>query len=78
LGRNSFRSPGFEQWDLGVTKNFAFGETVRMQFRSEFFNLANRTNFGIPDPRVSDGAAFGQIRSTYPPRQIQFGLKVLF
>jgi len=78
LGRNSFRSPGFEQWDLGVTKNFAIAESVRVQFRSEFFNLANRTNFGIPDPRVSDGAAFGQIRSTYPPRQIQFGLKVLF
>jgi hypothetical protein len=78
LGRNVFRSPGFEQWDLGVTKNFAVTESVRVQFRSEFFNLANRTNFGIPDPRVSDGAAFGQIRSTYPPRQIQFGLKVLF
>jgi hypothetical protein len=78
LGRNSFRAPGLEQWDLGVTKNFTFTERVRMQFRSEFFNLANRTNFGIPDPRVSDGASLGQIRSTYPPRQIQFGLKVLF
>ena len=78
LGRNAFRAPGFEQWDLGVTKNFAITESIRAQFRSEFFNLANRTNFGIPDPRVSDGASFGQIRSTYPPRQIQFGLKLLF
>jgi hypothetical protein len=78
LGRNAFRAPGFEQWDLGVDKTFQIYERVNVQFRSEFFNILNHTNFGIPDPRVSDGAAFGTIRSTYPPRQIQFGLKLIF
>lgn len=77
VGRNSFRAPGFEQWDFAVNKNFQVHESVRIQFRSEFFNFLNHTNFGIPDSKVTD-AAFGTIRSTYAPRQIQFAMKLLF
>ena len=76
-GRNAFRAPGLEQWDLGVNKNFAIRESTRLQFRSEFFNVLNHTNFGLPTA-VSTNAAFGTIRTTYPPRQIQFGLKLMF
>ena len=46
LGRNAFRAPGLEQWDLGVNKNFLIREKIRLQFRSEFFNVLNHTNFG--------------------------------
>lgn len=77
VGRNSFRAPGFGQWDFALNKNFQIRESVRMQFRSEFFNVLNHTNFGIPDSKVTD-AAFGTIRSTYAPRQIQFAMKMLF
>jgi hypothetical protein len=77
LGRNAFRTPGLEQWDLGVFKNFRFAERVKLQFRSEFFNVLNHTNFGVPN-NISTSAAFGTITSTFPPRQIQFGLKLLF
>jgi hypothetical protein len=79
LGRNSLRALGFTQWDLGVTKNFRlpFREGMAIQFRSEFFNVLNHTNFGYPDANISD-AAFGTIRTTLPPRQIQFALKLLF
>jgi hypothetical protein len=79
VGRNSFRTLDLFQWDLGVNKNFAlpFREGMALQFRSEFFNVLNHTNFGFPDANISD-AAFGTIRSTYPPRQIQFALKLLF
>jgi hypothetical protein len=77
LGRNAFRTPGFWQWDNGIDKNFRIGEAATVQFRSEFFNILNHTNFGIPDTKTSD-AAFGTIRSTYPSRQIQFALKVIF
>ena len=68
-----------EQWDLGIDKNFAipFREGMRVQFRSEFFNILNHTNFGIPNT-TSTSAAFGTIRSTYSPRQIQFALKFMF
>jgi Carboxypeptidase regulatory-like domain/TonB-dependent Receptor Plug Domain/TonB dependent receptor len=77
LGRNAFRAPNFEQWDLGVDKNFRIHEDIRVQFRSEFFNVLNNVNFGIPNT-ISNNSAFGQIRTTYPARQIQFALKLLF
>jgi hypothetical protein len=77
LGRNAFRSPGLAQLDMSINKNFRFNERISAQFRSEFFNILNHTNFGLPDMTTTD-AAFGTIRTIYPPRQIQFALKVLF
>ncbi len=77
LGRNAFRTPSLEQWDFAAYKSFAIHERARLQFRSEFFNVTNHTNFGIPDSKTTD-AAFGTIRVTYPSRQIQFALKLLF
>jgi hypothetical protein len=77
VGRNAFRSPNFWQWDLGVTKNFNFTERVRLQFRSEFFNLLNHTNLGIPNQQANS-TAFGSITGTFPARQVQFGMKLLF
>jgi len=76
-GRNAFRGPSFWQWDLGINKSFSITERTRLQFRSEFFNVLNHTNFAIPDSNISD-AAFGTIRSTFPARQIQFALKLMF
>jgi len=77
LGRNAFRTPGFEQWDLGIDKSFRITEAIRLQFRSEFFNVLNHTNFGPPTNTTTSGA-FGTITNTLPARQIQFALKLLF
>lgn len=79
LARNSFRAPGLEQWDLAADKSFPlpFREGMAIQFRSEFFNVLNHTNFGLPNTIVNN-SAFGTIRTTYPARQIQFALKLLF
>jgi hypothetical protein len=65
--------------DIALQKAVAIPgrEGTEVQFRSEFFNILNRTNFRPPDPNFSN-ASFGTIRSTYPPRQIQFALKVIF
>ena len=76
-GRNAFRAPGLEQWDLAADKNFRIRERTSLQFRSEFFNVLNHTNFGLPTA-ITTNAAFGTIRTTYPARQIQFALKLLF
>jgi hypothetical protein len=76
-GRNAYRTLNFNQWDLAVNKRFAIRENVGLQFRSEFFNALNHTNFGFPDATITD-AAFGTIRQTYPARQIQFALKLMF
>ena len=77
LGRNAFRAPGFEQWDFAADKTIHIGERVGLQFRSEFFNILNVTNFGIPNTNTAS-SAFGTIRTTYPARQIQFALKATF
>ncbi|MBL8203122.1 MAG: TonB-dependent receptor [Blastocatellia bacterium] len=91
-GRNIGRGPSFYQFDLGLQKNFALpfiNEVSKMEFRAEFFNLLNKTNFGSPNPNASgivfntDGTlrtagGFGTIRSTAPARQIQFALKLSF
>jgi hypothetical protein len=77
VGRNSFRAPNFDQCDFSADKNFRIRESVRLQFRSEFFNILNHTNFAIPDTKSTD-AAFGTIRATYPSRQVQFALKAIF
>ena len=77
VGRNSFRAPNFDQWDFSADKTFQLCECAQLQFRSEFFNFLNHTNFGIPNTQTTS-AAFGTIRSTYPSRQIQFALKLIF
>ncbi|HUK15107.1 MAG TPA: TonB-dependent receptor [Bryobacteraceae bacterium] len=77
VGRNSFRAPNFDQWDFSADKDFRIKEKARLQFRAEFFNVLNHTNFGIPNTQTTS-AAFGTIRSTYPSRQGQFALKLLF
>jgi hypothetical protein len=77
LGRNALRGPNFEQWDLGINKNFRITEGIHLQFRSEFFNVLNHTNF-LPPNQQFGSAAFGTITSTFPPRQVQFALKLLF
>jgi hypothetical protein len=77
LGRNAFRAPGLAQWDLGVTKNFNITERAKVQFRSEFFNVLNHTNLGIPNQQANS-TAFGSITGTFPARQVQFGLKASF
>jgi len=63
--------------DINVQKTFRITERVNVQFRSEFFNLLNKTNFRPP---VVNWTAlnFGQFTSTYPARQIQFALKLAF
>ncbi|MEJ7617643.1 MAG: TonB-dependent receptor [Pyrinomonadaceae bacterium] len=78
-GRNIARSNAFFQLDLGVHKNFRvpLNEETRIEFRAEFFNLLNKTNFGGANSDRSSGA-FGTIRSAFPARQIQFALKFYF
>ncbi len=77
-GRNSVRATPLNQLDIGVDKSFALPrEGMRLQFRSEFFNILNHTNFGAANSDRAS-AAFGTIRTTFPARQIQFALKLIF
>jgi hypothetical protein len=75
--RNDLVGPGYLNVDFNARKDFTI-ERLTVQFKSEFFNLFNRTQLGQPNNNVQS-SAFGSITSTSAPaRQIQFGLKVLF
>jgi hypothetical protein len=78
--------------DLTLGKVFAVHEGLNMQFRGEFYNLFNHTNFATPnaavfnttaiDPRTGTTAinpAAGRITATATPaRQVQVALKLTF
>ena len=83
LGRGVYAGPGLVDVDLSLFKNVAMSERFHLQFRSEFFNLLNRTNLGTPNATVFSGTSIspsaGLITTLATmPRQIQFGLKLIF
>jgi hypothetical protein len=84
-GRNILQGPALVETDLSLTKKFSLSERWNMQFRSEFFNVFNRTNFNAPNPVVFASAAGGPsptagviTATSTTSRQIQFGLKLMW
>jgi hypothetical protein len=83
LGRDTFRGPGYHDFDFSLIKDTSFGsrgknELCILQFRAEFFNIFNIVNFGLPN-NVVRGSGFGIINKTAgTSRQIQFSLKLLY
>jgi hypothetical protein len=83
LGRNTFRGPGFHDYDVALIKDTPFGhrgnaELGTLEVRAEFFNVFNIVNFSLPSNIVS-GSGFGIISKTAgSSRQIQFSLKVIY
>lgn len=76
--RNLLFGPGDVVIDLSLLKATKILENLTVQFRADFFNLPNRANFGNPAANISVPAQVGRIFGAGDPRQIQFGLKVLF
>jgi len=81
-GRNILRQSGRNIWDMSVMKDTAISERVTVQFRAEFYNFFNHTNFARPGADVGIPATFGvvtqNLRANGRSREIQFGLKLLF
>ncbi|MBS1859230.1 MAG: TonB-dependent receptor, partial [Acidobacteria bacterium] len=63
-GRNILRAPGVLNTDLDIMREFAVKERAKLQFRAQFFNLANTSHFGGPNNSVTS-PAFMQITSAY-------------
>jgi len=91
--RDVARGPGAWQIDMGIGKHIPLTESVRLEFRAEFFNIFNHPQYGLPlaDWSVAPGPnGFGNIISTVStttpvspvgsgtPREMQFSLRFAF
>jgi len=70
--------PHISQTDFAILKTIPLSESRRLDFRAEFFNIFNHTQFFTPDGNTSDGSKFGQVTQARDPRLIQFALKFFF
>jgi hypothetical protein len=84
-GRNCLLGPGLTNLDLSAAKSTRLTERVGLQFRAEFFNALNHSNFLTPNEVVYTSATSGisptagVISATSTTsRQVQFGAKVQF
>jgi hypothetical protein len=85
VAHNSVRGPGRDNWNLSLYKNFLFSESrgSNLQFRAEFYNVWNHTQWKVDGQNgginnTFGGGGFGQITSAYDPRTIQLALKLYF
>lgn len=89
-GRNTLVGPRNINLDFALLKNTKITERLQAQFRAEFFNIANRTDFIAPNASLFSAAGgadtgtptpgYGFIDGTVPnsQREIQFAIKLLF
>ena len=83
LGRNTIIGPGRTSVNLSLVKNFKIREGHTLTYRMEWFNLFNRTNFGLPNRTVFSGTTYagnaGVLQElSSSARQMQFNLRYSF
>jgi hypothetical protein len=74
---DGFRGPRFFETNASILKDTTIRESLKLQFRFEFFNLFHNTNLQNPDVNMTDGN-FGRSTSQYEPRWIQLGANLKF
>jgi hypothetical protein len=77
VGRNSMIGPHMANVDATLARTFHPAEKMAVQFRAEFFNLANHPNYNLIGRIVND-PTFGIVQNQLSPRNIQFALKLGF
>ena len=80
LGRNVVNGFPLYQTNFILAKNFGMrfiNEGAKLQFRGEFYNFFNQTNFTSPTVDLTS-ANFGRVTSTLDPRSVQLALKLSF
>ena len=77
LGRNVVIGPGQNNWDLSLQKYFNLRETMRLQFRAEFYDAPNHLSWWDVGSTFGN-SNFGQVTSATDPRTLQLGLRLTF
>ena len=70
--------PGFWNFDFSMIKRTRISERTNIEFRAEFFNVLNHTNFFTGETQTITSATFGQVTDTFDPRIVQFAVKFNF
>ena len=78
LGRNALYGPSKVNFDVALSRQFQLRERLKMEFRSDFFNILNHGNWSGIGSSVSSGTTFGQVTSFTSPRLIQLAMKFYF
>jgi outer membrane receptor protein involved in Fe transport len=78
LGRNNFRGPGTELYNVSIAKQFGITERLKIRVRADWINAFNHRNFGNPVSTMNS-AVFGQNTQTDPGgRTMLMSAKVVF
>jgi hypothetical protein len=72
------RAPSFQNWDMGLAKNFAVRESMGLQFQLEAFNVFNHPSWGQPNMTWTNGSPLGAITNATSPRLVQLSLVLKF
>jgi hypothetical protein len=75
--RRFFHGPGLNNWDLSLHKDLRITESMKLEFRGEFFNIFNHAQFGIPTGKIVN-SSFGFVTSARDPRIGQVAMKFIF
>jgi Carboxypeptidase regulatory-like domain/TonB dependent receptor len=89
--RNAYRGPGYWNFNFVAAKTFKLTERFNMQFRAEFYNAFNHSNYyilngnldlesgtGVTSVQAEKGIPYGSPTNPTERRNIQFGLKLNF
>jgi hypothetical protein len=76
-GRNNILGPGLANLDLGLHKEVSLHESLRLQFRGDFFNALNHVNLNAQVTDYSN-ANIGKILTSTGGRELQLALKLLY
>jgi hypothetical protein len=78
--RNTFRSPAYVNFDMGLSKRFTmpWSENHRITLRADAFNVTNTNSFSTPNLTL-ESPSFGRITgSLSTPRELQFAIRYDF
>lgn len=75
---NMFAGPRINNLDASIIKRTQIRESLSAEFRAEFFNFLNHTQFLNPNGDIGAGKNFGRITGARDPRFIQFATKLTF
>jgi hypothetical protein len=77
-GVGSVVLPGLQTGDVTAAKLFDVTERFQFKLEADAFNVLNHTNYSGLGTTATSGSSFGRLNGAYPPRQMQFGAKLIF